>query len=174
MLAYLWRFLHLLFAFSFVGALTIAEWNGRAARTAKDWNRRAALWGVVRVTTQVLGIGALVLVGILGNLLAVALGLPMGGLWMRVVNGLWLAGLLVYLLAALPTAGRLVALCETAAREERAPASPPSGPLSPSFAGPGAEATYSATLARWRLANVLLSIFFVLMLTLMVLHPRLP
>jgi hypothetical protein len=173
-LAYLWKFLHLLFAFSFVGALTIAEWNGRAARSMTEWGRRAALWGVVRVTTQVLGIGALVLLGIFGNLLALSFGLPMGGLWMRVVNGVWLIGLLLYLLAAVPTANRLVTLCEAAARGGSGPAGeePAGSPPAPHQApgkNPEGDA-YAATLGRWRMANVLLSIFFVLMLVLMVLR----
>jgi hypothetical protein len=155
MLSYHWRFVHLLFAFSFVGALTLGEWNGRAARATGDWDRRAALWGVVLGTQQVLGLGALVLLGILGNLLAVALGLPMGGIWMRVVNGLWLVGILVHLFVALPAARRLVAACQPVA--EGAP-------------GLG----YAAALARWRLASVLLSVFYVLMLALMVLRPAIP
>lgn len=155
MLAYLWRFLHLVFAFSFVGALTVAEWNGRAARATGDWSRRAALWGVVRTTTQVLGLGSLVLLGLLGNLLAVGLGLPMGGIWMGIVNGLWVVGLLLHLLVALPASGRLVSTCATAAS-----GSPP--------------APYAAALARWRAANVLLSVFYVAMLALMVLRPLFP
>jgi len=155
MLAHLWRFLHLLFAFSFVGTLTLAEWNGRAARATDDWNRRAALWAVVRTTTQVLGLGALVLLGLLGNLLAVGLGLPMGGPWMRVVNGLWVAGILFHLFVALPASGRLVSACEGGAA-----GNPP--------------ASYAAALARWRTANVLMSIFYVVMLALMVLRPLFP
>ena len=33
----LWKLLHLFFAFSFVGSLVVAEWNGRAARATHDW-----------------------------------------------------------------------------------------------------------------------------------------
>ena len=155
MLTYLWKFLHFLFAFSFVGALTLAEWNGRAARATQDWGRRAALWGVVGTTTQVLGLGALVLLGILGNLLAAALGMPMGGMWMRAANGLWLIGILIHLFLSLPAARRLVTLSEAAAGG------------APADAYPGA-------LARWRIANVLLSILYVFMLALMVLRPQFP
>ena len=155
MLVYLWRFLHLLFAFSFVGAVTLAEWNGRQARATSDWSRRAALWSVVRHTTRVLGLGGLVLLGLLGNLLAVALGLPMGGLWMGLVNGLWLIGVALYLFVALPTVGRLAALSDRAAADPVA----------------GTPAGYDATLTRWRLAYVLLGIFYVAMLALMVLRP---
>jgi len=155
MLTYLWRFLHLLFAFSFVGALTIAEWNGRAARATADWGRRAALWGVVRTTTQMMGLGALVLLGILGNLLAVTLGLSMGGLWMRAANGLWLLGILLHLFLVLPAARRLVAAGEAG---------------SAGTPDPG----YGAALTSWRIANVLLGIFYLLMLALMVLRPLFP
>ena len=155
MLTYLWKFVHLLFAFSFVGALTLAEWNGRAARATRDWNRRAALWSVVLGTMQVLGLGALVLLGILGNLLAVALGLPMGGLWMRAVNGLWLVGILIHLFGALPAARRLVTACQGAV-------------------GGTPDAGYDAALTKWRIANVFLGIFYVLMLALMVLCPVIP
>ena len=155
MLTYLWRFLHLLFAFSFVGVLTLAEWNSRAARATDDWGRRAALWGVVGATTRVLGLGALVLLGILGNLLAAALGMPMGGMWMRAANGLWLAGILIYLLVSLPAVRGLVSSCEAAA------------------GGQPGEA-YPGTLARWRIANAVLSIFYVVMLGLMVLRPQFP
>ena len=165
MLAYLWRFLHLLFAFSFVGATTLAEWNTRAARATSDWNRRAALWGVVRLTTRVLGLGALVLLGILGNLLAVTLRLPMGGTWMRAVNGLWLATVLVYLLVALPAAGRLVAISEAATGTTGAPG--------PSGTKPAADPArdYASALGRWRLAAVALGIFYLVLLALMVLRP---
>jgi uncharacterized membrane protein len=159
MLVYLWRFLHLLSAFSFVGAITIAEWNGRQARATADWGRRAALWGVVRLTTRVLGFGALVLLGLLGNLLAVGLGLPLGGRWMGLANGLWLVGLLLYLFVALPTVGRLVTLSEKAATPDPPAGGPPQG--------------YDAALGIWRMAYVLLGTFYVLMLALMVLRPLL-
>jgi uncharacterized membrane protein len=155
LLTYLWRFLHLAFAFSFVGALTVAEWNGRAARVTGDWNRRAALWGVVRTTTAMLGLGSLVLTGILGNLLAATLGLPMGGTWMRAANGLWLAGVLIHLFVALPAARRLISACESASS-----GTPDEG--------------YAAALTRWRIAGALLGAFYVLVLALMVLRPLIP
>jgi hypothetical protein len=169
LLAILWRFLHLLFGFSFVGAITLAEWNGRAARATPDWGRRAALWGVVRSTTQVLGLGALLLLGIFGNLLAVSLGLPFAGSWMRMVNGLWLVGILLDLLVALPVSRTLVSICESAARESSEAAGAVGA--GPDARAGGAAAEYAGALVRWRMANALLSIFFVLMLLLMVLRP---
>ena len=167
MLSYLWRFLHLLFAFSFVGAVTLAEWNGRAARATGDWGRRAALWGVVRATTRVLGLGALVLLGILGNLLGAAMGLPMGGMWMGLANGLWLVGLLLYVFVALPTVGRLVSICEAVSAK-------PAGAAAEGGSGADPAAGYEATLGRWRIGYVLVGVFYVLMLALMVLRPLAP
>lgn len=152
MLLYLWRFLHILFAFSFVGALTHAEWNGRAARATTDWGRRAALWGSVRQTSLVLGLGSLVLLGILGNVLAVARGLSMGGAWMGQVNGLWLVGVLLFILLGLPSVQRLAAVSEEAAKG-------------------GDPKAYPATLNRYRLSYGLLGIFYMAMLALMVLRP---
>jgi hypothetical protein len=159
MLANLWRFLHLFFAFGFVGALTVAEWNSRAARATNDWGRRAMLWSVVRVTTQTLGVGGLVVLGILGNLLAASLALPMGSAWIGAVNGLWLVALLLLLFLSRPAVARLVATCEAAAR------------TSTPDETAAAAGQYRATLARWRTANVLLSIFYMVMLALMVLRP---
>lgn len=153
MIAYLWRFLHLLFAFSFVGAITIAEWNGRAARATTDWGRRAALWTVVRTTTQMLGLGSLVLLAVFGNLLAVTMGLPMGSRWMAIANLLWFAGILVYVLLALPAAKQLVASCEAG------------------ISGPMAAERYPAALRRWRTGLVLIGVFYLAMLALMVLRP---
>ncbi len=153
MLGYLWRFLHLLFAFSFVGAITIAEWNGRAARATQDWSRRAALWAVVRSTTQMLGLGSLVVLGIFGNMLAVGMRLPMSGAWTRIANALWLAGILLYVLLALPAAKRLVAACEA------------------SVATSEAGRMYDGALRRWRASGMMLGLFYLLMLALMVLRP---
>ncbi len=136
MIGILWRFLHLLFAFSFVGAITVAEWNGRAARGTPDWSRRAALWAVVGTTTRMLGLGSLVLLGIFGNMLAVSIGLSMGGAWMRTVNALFLAGILIYVLLALPAARRLVATCAAAADRTEA------------------DGAYAGALRRWRLASM--------------------
>src|SRR5438067_7211222 len=40
-MAYLFvRFLHFFFAFSFVGALVVGEWNARAARRTQSWDQR--------------------------------------------------------------------------------------------------------------------------------------
>ncbi len=53
----LWRFLHLFFAFAFVGSLMVAEWCGRAARRSGDWKERALLFDIVRLASGVSGAG---------------------------------------------------------------------------------------------------------------------
>jgi hypothetical protein len=74
-----WEFLHLFFfAFSFVGTLVVAEWNGRAARATTDWSQRAFLYRIVFLPTRTAGLGSLVLLGLLGRGLAVSRGWRMG------------------------------------------------------------------------------------------------
>ena len=153
-LASLWRLLHLFFAFGFVGTLVVAEWNGRAARLTTDWGQRAILFQVVHLSTRTAGLGALVLLGVLGHLMAVALGYRMGAdSWLRWVTGVWSAAVAVMALVVLPAAARL-------AKESRAAA-----------AG-GEPAGYDAALGRWRLGSVALSLLYLAMLSLMVFHWR--
>lgn len=45
----LWQLLHLLFAFSYVGSLTLAEWNSRSARRTQIWPERARLFEIQSV-----------------------------------------------------------------------------------------------------------------------------
>lgn len=149
---HLWTFVHLFFAFSFVGSLVVAEWNGRAARATDDWRQRAMLWGIVRLASRVAGVGALVLVGIFGNLLAPAAGYAMAGVWLRWVNIVWVAGVALMAFVALPAANRLAALSAAAAAN-------------------GSSEGYDRALRRWRIANLLLSLFYLAMLGLMVFRP---
>lgn len=149
-----WQFLHLFFAFSFVGSLVVADWNGRAARASKDWNQRALLFQIVHLSGRVAGFGGLVLLGVFGNLLSVGKGYSMGAdVWMRWVNGIWLVMLVVMALLTLPNAARLASASRLAA-------------------GGGEPGGYAQSLARWRIGNVLLSVLYVVMLALMVFHWR--
>jgi len=149
-----WQFLHLFFAFSFVGSLVVADWNSRAARATDDWGQRALLFQIVHLSGRVAGFGGLVLLGVFGNLLSVGKGYSMGAdTWMHWVNGIWLAMLVVMVLLTLPNAGRL-------ANGSR-------------LAAGGAEPTgYAQALVRWRIGNILLSVLYVVMLALMVFHWR--
>jgi hypothetical protein len=148
----LWQLLHLFFAFSFVGSLVVAEWNGRAARLTQDWGQRAVLFGIIHLSTRVAGFGGLILSGVFVNLASMRLGYRMSqDVWMMWVNGLWLASVAVMALILLPNASRLAALSQSAARGE-----PHDG--------------YPSALARWRFGNVLQSLLYLSLLALMVFH----
>lgn len=150
----LWEFLHLFFAFGYVGALVIAEWNGRAARATADWSQRSTLLHVVYLATRVSGAGALLLLGVFGHLQAVAMGYRFGAdRWMWVVTALWLLSLATMFLIAIPYAARLASIARVAA------------------AGGVAEGWESA-LARWRFGNVVLSVLYLALLALMVFRWR--
>lgn len=147
-------FLHLFFAFSFVGGLVVAEWNGRMARAVTDWSQRALLFGIVHRATRLTGIGALLLVGVFGHAWAVPLGWKMGAeRWMQVSTTVWLVLLLLMAFVVTPASGRL----EKIAREAAAGGS-----------GEG----WDRTLARWRLGNAAASVLYLAMLALMVFRWR--
>ena len=153
-LASIWRFLHFFFSFGFVGTLVVAEWNGRAARATDDWGQRAVLFRVIHLSTRVAGLGALVLLGVFGHLNAVALGYRMGASsWLQWVTGLWMAAIAVMAFLVLPAAARLAATASVAA-------------------GGGEPVGYAATLGRWRLGNVAMSLLYLALLALMVLRWR--
>jgi hypothetical protein len=150
----LWKLLHLFFAFSFVGSLVVAEWNGRAARMSRDWSQRVLLFEIIRLSSRVAGFGALFLLGVFGNLVAVAAGYKMSvDRWLWWVNGLWIVSLLVMALVLLPNVARLASISQTAAR------------------GGSAEG-YESALARWRIGNVIQSVLYLALLILMVFRWR--
>jgi len=153
-LTLLWRLLHLFFAFSFVGSLVVADWNSRAARATKDWGQRAVLFQIVHLASRVAGFGGLVILGIFGNVLSVGAGYTMrSDVWLRWVNGIWLVMLLVMAFVALPSVARVATLSRLAA-------------------GGGDPHGFAPALARWRFANVLLSVLYIAMLVLMVFRWR--
>ena len=149
-----WGFLHLFFAFSFVGSLVVAEWNGRAARATADWAQRALLFQIVMLSSRVAGVGGLVLLGVFGNMWSVPAGYRMAtDLWPRLANGLWLATVALMTFMVLPAASRLHRIAASGAA---------GGPTD----------GWDATLQRWRLGNVLLSLLYLGLLVLMVSHWR--
>jgi uncharacterized membrane protein len=150
----LWQFLHLFFAFSFVGTLVVAEWNGRAARATSDWSQRALLFRIVFLATRTAGLGSLVLSGLLGHALAVSLGYRMGtDDWLRWVTLLWVLAVADLLLLVLPCASRLASLSAAAV-------------------GGGATDGWDRNLARWRAGNAVLSVLYLALLVLMVIRWR--
>jgi len=146
----IWRFLHHFFSFAFVGTLVVAEWNGRAARATGDWGQRALLFQTIHRSTRVAGLGSLVLLGVFGHLLAVAMGYRMGtDPWLRWVTGLWMAAAAVMGFLVLPAAAKLAAITSTAVA--------------------GGEPTgYDVVRSRWRLGNAVLTLLYLTLLALMV------
>jgi len=150
----IWALLHLFFAFSFVGTLVVADWNGRAARATDDWGRRAMLFEIVGRASRVAGFGSLLAAGLFGNLLAVRGGYRMAtDGWLRWSNGLWLAAVLVCLIVCLPAVRRLETLARAAA------------------GGAPAEG-WDSSLQRWRIGNAALSVLYLVMLAVMVFRWR--
>jgi len=146
--------LHLFFAFGFVGTLIVADWNSRAARATSDWSRRSLLFEIVGRSSRVAGAGTLLLTGILGNLLAVQLGYRMrADAWLRWVNLVWVAAMIMQFAVCLPAVRRLETLAGAAA------------------AGGGSEG-WDPALRRWRLGNAFLSVLYVSLLILMVFRWR--
>jgi len=150
----LWLLLHLFFAFSYVGSLVVAEWNGRAARATEDWSQRALLFQVSYLSARVAGLGSLLLTGVIGHILSFGEGLRMASdPWMWWVTGLWAAAVLGMLFLTLPNAGRLASISRLAA-------------------GGGGSEGYSSALARWRIGGVLQSALYLGLLVLMVYRRR--
>ncbi len=146
----LWQLLHLVFAFSYVGSLTLAEWNSRAARKTTSWPERARLFEIIHVSSRIAGAGALFVTGLLGHASAIGSGYRMGeDRWMIVVTVVWLVALAGMLLLNLPLSARLAAIARGAADG-------------------GASDGWASALARWRFANVLQSVLYLVTLGLMV------
>jgi len=151
---HLLRFVHLFFAFVYVGSLVVVEWNSRAARTAGTWRERALLFRILFMSTTVAGLGGLLLLGIVGNVLSVAIGYRMGeDGWIRWVNGLWIVAVVLMATISVPGAG---ALSRMAAKMSEAPE------------GTAAPEAWAGTVTRWRIGNVVQSLIYLALLVLMV------
>lgn len=149
-----WRFLHLFFAFSYVGLLMLSERNGRALLATSDWGQRALLLQVIQLSTRIAGIGGFVLLGIFGNLLAMKSGYRMAtDRWFAIANGLWLLNLVVLMFFTAPHVSRLARIATDAARG-------------------GPDEGWTLALGRWRFGNVMLSLLYLAFLALMVFRWR--
>lgn len=144
------QFFHLVFAFAFVGSLVVAEWNSRAARATEDWTQRAALFHIIYLSSRVAGVGSLFLSGLLGHAAATVAGFRMAhDRWLWIVTVVWLAALLLMFLVSVPKAAELSSIARSAA-------------------GGGSSDGWPSALARWRFANVMLSVLYLTLLALMV------
>lgn len=142
------RFLHLLLGFVYVSSLFAAHWNLLAARRTDSWSERSLLFEMNRRNALVYGFLPLLLIGLLGNVLAMQLGHRMATTpTFRIVNGLWLVALLISALLDLPAASRLAARARAAAAN-----------------GGGEPVEWKSLLGRWRLGNALQMVLFVVLL----------
>ncbi len=150
------RYLHVLFAFAWFAAVFAAHWNTLQARRSNDWATRATLFKLNRGLSAMVALPALLGVGVVGNVFGMQMGYRMSEtpLFM-VANGLWAALLLVTLAMEMPAAGALGALSHAAADAA-------------ARGGQGEPAGWTRELSRWRMANLVQLLLYIVLLALMV------
>jgi uncharacterized membrane protein len=150
------RYLHVIFAFVWFAAVFAAHWNTLQARRTSDWAKRATFFDVNRGLSAMVALPALLGLGLVGNFFAMQMGYRMGTtpLFM-VANALWVALLVVTLAMELPAAGALGALSHAAADAA-------------ARGGHGEPAGWSRELSRWRVANLVQLLLYMVLLALMV------
>ena len=148
------RYLHLLTAFVFVSAVFASHWNVLAARRATEWHSRAALFELNVRIGRLFGLGALILLGIMGNMLAMQLGYRMADTpSFRSANSLWLLQLAIFVAIELSAASKLAALSRSAAN------------AAGRGDGNGADPVeWRPLLGRWRIGNSTQLVLFVVQL----------
>lgn len=148
-----YRFLHVLLAFVWFAAVFAAHWNAMQAKRATSWATRAALFAVNRGLSVMIALPSLIGLGLVGNVFAMQMGYSMkSSLSFMIANGLWSVLVLLTLVLEMPTAGALGALSHAAA-EANASTEP---------------AGWSRELGRWRAANGILLLGFLVLLGVMV------
>ena len=150
------RYLHIVFAFAWFAAVFAAHWNTLQARRTSDWAKRATLFNVNRGLSAMVGLPALLGLGLVGNVFAIQMGYRMGTtpLFM-VVNALWVALVLVTLVMEIPASGALGALSHAAADAA-------------ARGGQGEPAGWTREVSRWRIANLVQLLLYMVLLALMV------
>lgn len=150
------HYLHVLLAFAWFAAVFGAHWNTLQARRAKEWSARATLFGINRGLSAMIALPALIGVGLVGNMFAMQIGYRMKDTPLFVVvNGLWLGLVVVTLALEMPAAGALGALSHAAADAA-------------ARGGQGEPAGWTRELRRWRMANGIQLLLYVILLALMV------
>ncbi len=145
------EFIHVLLAFFYVGAVLTAHLNMLAVRRAETWAEKASLLAVNRRASFFIGFPALILLGLAGNLLAMAAGYRMSDTpTFRIVNGLWLVNVLVAAVLDLPVTARLATIARAAAAN-----------------GGGEPVDWNSRVGQWRLGNALQLLLFIAFLWLM-------
>lgn len=150
------RYLHLLFAFAWFASVFAAHWNTLQARRAREWSARATLFGVNRALSAMIGLPALIGVGLVGNFFAMQIGYHMKDtpLFMA-ANGLWAVLVLVTLVVEMPATGALGALSHAAADAA-------------ARGGQGEPAGWTRELSRWRMANGIQLLLYIVLLAIMI------
>lgn len=150
------HYLHVLFAFTWFAAVFGAHWNTMQAKRSADWKVRATLFGVNRSLSAMIALPALLGTGVVGNLLAMQLGYRMKDTPMfMLANGLWAVLVIVTLVIEMPSSGALGALSHASAdAAERG--------------GSGEPAGWSRELGRWRMANIVQLLLYIVLLALMI------
>ena len=150
------RYLHLLFAFAWFAAVFAAHWNTLQARRAKDWSTRATLFAINRGLSVMVALPSLLGVGLIGNLFAIQLGYRMKDTPLFVVtNILWVLLLVITFTMEMPASGALGALSHAAADAA-------------ARGGQGEPAGWTRELGRWRMANGIQLLLYIVLLALMV------
>src|SRR5438552_3050449 len=150
------RYLHVLFAFAWFATVFAAHWNTLQARRAREWSVRATLFGINRGLSAMVGLPSLLGVGLIGNMVAMQMGYRMKDTPLFIAaNGLWAILVVVTLAMEMPAAGALGALSHAAAdAAARGGVREPAG--------------WSRELGRWRAANGIQLLLYVVLLALMV------
>lgn len=142
------EFVHVLLAFFYVGGLLASHLNMLTARRMTTWAEKAALLAANRRATMFVGFPALILLGLAGNVLGMVAGYRMSDTpAFRIVNGLWLACVLVAAVLDLPVTARLAAMSRAAAAN-----------------GGGEPVDWNARLGTWRVGNSIQLVLFVVLL----------
>lgn len=150
------HYLHVLLAFGWFGAVFAEHWNTVQARRSSDWAVRATLFGVNRGLSTMVALPTLIGVGLVGNFFALQLGYRMSSTPVfMVVNTLWALLLVVTLAVEMPAAGALGALAHAASDAA-------------SRGGQGEPAGWGRELTRWRMANGVQLVLYIVLLALMI------
>lgn len=150
------RYLHVLLAFAWFAAVFAAHWNTMQARKASDWAVRNTLFALNRGLSTMIALPALIGVGLVGNFFGMQMGYSMKTtpLFMA-ANGLWAVLVLVTLVLEMPATGALGALAHAAADAAKR-------------GGEGEPAGWQRELGRWRMANGVQLLLYIVLLALMV------
>jgi hypothetical protein len=149
-----WKFLHLFSSLSLIACVMSAYWNVLAARRVDDWGRRFALFEATRRASLRYALPSVLLIGIFANLTAVSLGLRLAtDPWVRWIDGMWFAAVVVLALVTLPASRALV-------REARR------------AVDWGQSRAFDRALVRWRFSNATLVLLSVASIGLMVFRWR--